>query len=190
MLFLCWMDVRDFEILSDVIKGPMHENSRRVSSVVRVDVSGPYLQGVNIGVNFCNLSAPKIIRWVHHRPTCNHIKTKYFFYTVLQIPFSSLLRLKFILSPTFFDIQFLNWFFSLKFFHLFLFTQLSSPLGLDPQPCPLVWVLIAWVETHSLLTDKSIQTGSLWSLWWLKGIQSKFTYRTTLECFRILLKAF
>ena len=117
-------------------------------------------------------------------------QNKIFFYTVLQIPFSSLLRLKFILSPTFFDIQFLNWFFSLKFFHLFLFTQLSSPLGLDPQPCPLVWVLIAWVETHSLLTDKSIQTGSLWSLWWLKGIQSNFTYRTTLECFRILLKAF
>ena len=77
-------------------------------------------------------------------------------------------------------------FFHSSFFHLFLFTQLSSPLGLDPQPCPLVWVLIAWVETHSLLTDKSIQTGSLWSLWWLKGIQSKFTYRTTFECFRIL----
>ena len=46
MLFLCRMDVQDFEILSDVIKGPMHENPQRVSSVVRVDVSGPYLQGV------------------------------------------------------------------------------------------------------------------------------------------------
>ena len=46
MLFLCRMDVRDFEILSDVIKGPMHEKPQRVSSVVRVDVSGPYLQGV------------------------------------------------------------------------------------------------------------------------------------------------
>ena len=40
------MDVRYFEILSDVIKGPLHENPQRVSSVVRVDVSGPYLQGV------------------------------------------------------------------------------------------------------------------------------------------------
>ena len=46
MLFLCRMDVHDFEILSDVIKGPMHENPQRVSLVVRVDVSGPYLQGV------------------------------------------------------------------------------------------------------------------------------------------------
>ena len=46
MLFLCQMDMRDFEILSDVIKGLMHENPQRVSSVVRVDVSSPYLQGV------------------------------------------------------------------------------------------------------------------------------------------------
>ena len=46
MLFLCRMDMQDFEILSDVIKGPMHENPQRISSVVRVDVSGPYLQGV------------------------------------------------------------------------------------------------------------------------------------------------
>ena len=47
MLFLCRMDVRDFEILSDVIKRPIHENPQRVSSVVRDDVSGPYLQGVS-----------------------------------------------------------------------------------------------------------------------------------------------
>ena len=47
MLFLCQMDVRDFEILSDVIKRPIHENPQRVSSVVRADVSGPYLQGVS-----------------------------------------------------------------------------------------------------------------------------------------------
>ena len=39
--------MQGFEILSDVIKGPMHENPQRISSVVRVDVSGPYLQGVN-----------------------------------------------------------------------------------------------------------------------------------------------
>ena len=45
------MDVRDFEILSGVIKRPMHENPQRVSSMVRVDVSGPYLQGVR-HVNF------------------------------------------------------------------------------------------------------------------------------------------
>ena len=38
--------MRDFEILSDVFKGPMHANPQRISSVVRVDVSGPYLQGV------------------------------------------------------------------------------------------------------------------------------------------------
>ena len=39
--------MRDFEILSDVIKGLMHENPQRISLVVRVvDVSGPYLQGV------------------------------------------------------------------------------------------------------------------------------------------------
>ena len=50
MFFLCRMDVRDFEILSDVIKGPIHENPHRVSSVVRVDVSGPYLQVVT---KFC-----------------------------------------------------------------------------------------------------------------------------------------
>ena len=46
ILFLCRMDVRDFEILSDVIKGPIHENHQRVSSVVRVVVSGLYLQDV------------------------------------------------------------------------------------------------------------------------------------------------
>ena len=48
MLFLCRMDVQDFEILSDVIKGPLYDNPRRVSSVVRVDASGPYLQGVSL----------------------------------------------------------------------------------------------------------------------------------------------
>ena len=36
----------DFEILSDVTKGAMHENPQRISSVVRGDVSSPYLQGV------------------------------------------------------------------------------------------------------------------------------------------------
>ena len=41
------MNVRDFEILSDVINGPMHENSQRVSLVVRVDISGPYFKGVD-----------------------------------------------------------------------------------------------------------------------------------------------
>ena len=48
----------DFEILSDVIKGPMHENPQRVSSVVRVDVSGPYLQGVQRRYNpgVCKIS--------------------------------------------------------------------------------------------------------------------------------------
>ena len=40
------MDVRDFEILLDAIIGPMHEKPQRVLSVVRVDVSSPYLQGV------------------------------------------------------------------------------------------------------------------------------------------------
>ena len=45
ILFLCWMDVRDFEISSDVIKGPIHENPKRISSVVRVDVSSPYIDG-------------------------------------------------------------------------------------------------------------------------------------------------
>ena len=44
--FSRWMDVQDFEILSDVIKRPMHENPQSVSFVVRVDVSSPYLQGV------------------------------------------------------------------------------------------------------------------------------------------------
>ena len=42
------MDMWDFEILSNVIKGPMFENPQRVSSVVRVDVSSPYLQGEQI----------------------------------------------------------------------------------------------------------------------------------------------
>ena len=48
ILFPCRMDTWDFEILSVVIKGPMYENPQRVSSVVRVDVSGPYLQGEQI----------------------------------------------------------------------------------------------------------------------------------------------
>ena len=42
--------MRDYEILSDVIKRPIHENPHGVSSVVRVDVSGPYLQVVT---KFC-----------------------------------------------------------------------------------------------------------------------------------------
>ena len=46
------MDMWDFEILSDVIKGPMHENHQRVSWMVRVDVSGPFLQGVGLQVTF------------------------------------------------------------------------------------------------------------------------------------------
>ena len=46
MPFLCRMDVWDFEILLDVTKGPMHESCQRVSSVVRVDVRGPYVHGV------------------------------------------------------------------------------------------------------------------------------------------------
>ena len=46
MLFLCRMDVRDFEILSDVIRCFIHENPQRVTLMVRVDDSGPYLQGV------------------------------------------------------------------------------------------------------------------------------------------------
>ena len=50
MRFLCPLDARDFEILSDVIKRTMHENPQKVSSVVRVDVSGPHLQGVGIFV--------------------------------------------------------------------------------------------------------------------------------------------
>ena len=37
--------MQDFEILSDGFTRPMHENPQRVSSVVKVDVSGPYLQG-------------------------------------------------------------------------------------------------------------------------------------------------
>ena len=55
MIFLCRMDVQDFEILSDVIKGPMHEKPQRVSSVMRADVSSPDFQGVRIlDTNFCH----------------------------------------------------------------------------------------------------------------------------------------
>ena len=67
MLFLCRMDVRDFEILSDVIKRQMHENPQRVSLVVRIDVSGPYLQGVtNYNPNW--QECPQVLsnQWIEH----------------------------------------------------------------------------------------------------------------------------